>query len=131
MLLVKMLKHIFKCVVFILGLSQLGGCTTEDYPKPHVVVVGPTGAGKSSLADALLGCDPTDKDCVFGVCGGLASCTKNTTIASGHWLGDQESFTVMVESVPELSHFKYVVKYKSAKLLCRCCRKVRGHSQYK
>ena len=104
MLLVKMLKHIFKCVVYILGLSQLGGCTTEDYPKPHVVVVGPTGAGKSSLADALLGCDPTDKDCVFGVCGGLASCTKNTTIASGHWLGDQESFTVMVESVPELSH---------------------------
>ena len=78
--------------LLLLAAAPLGLCT--DYPSPHVVIVGPTGAGKSSLADALLGCDPTDKECVFGVCGGLDSCTKNTTIATGQWLGDQDEFTV-------------------------------------
>ena len=68
----------------------------DDYPSPRVVIVGPTGAGKSSLANALLGCDPRDEGCMFGVCGGLDSCTKNTTIGTGQWLGDQDSFTVRI-----------------------------------
>ena len=34
-------------------------------PSPRVVLVGPTGAGKSSLADALLGCDTRDHGCVY------------------------------------------------------------------
>ena len=66
----------------------------EDYPSPHIVIVGPTGAGKSSLANALLGCDPQENGCMFGVCGGLDSCTKNTTIGTGPWLGGSDTFTV-------------------------------------
>ena len=68
-----------------------------SYPSPHVVIVGPTGAGKSSLANALLGCDPREDGCMFGVCGGLDSCTKNTTIGTGQLLGDQDSFTVRAQ----------------------------------
>ena len=78
--------------------AVLSVCAAEDnttsYPSPHVVIVGPTGAGKSSLANALLGCDPREDGCMFGVCGGTDSCTKNTTIGTGQWLGDQDSFTV-------------------------------------
>ena len=37
-------------------------------------------SGKSSLANALLGCDPRGEDCLFGVCEGLDSCTKATTL---------------------------------------------------
>ena len=79
--------------LLLLAAAPLGLCS-DDYPSPHVVIVGPTGAGKSSLANALLGCDPRVDGCMFGVCGGLDSCTKNTTIGTGQWLGDQDSFTV-------------------------------------
>ena len=70
----------------------------EDYPDPRIVIVGPTGAGKSSLAEALLGCDPTDSSdvCMFEVCNGLESCTKNTTAGTGAWLGAGQQFTVNI-----------------------------------
>ena len=68
--------------------------TATEYPSPHMVVVGPTGSGKSSLANALLGCDPRETNCLFEVCAGMNSCTKETTIGSGLWLGDSEAFTV-------------------------------------
>ena len=51
-------------------------------------------SGKSSLANALLGCDPRGEDCLFGVCEGLDSCTKATTIGTGSWLGRGDMFTV-------------------------------------
>ena len=65
-----------------------------SYPFPRIVIEGPTGSGKSSLADALLGCDPRGDGCLFGTCGDLESCTKNTTIGFGSWLGEYNLFTV-------------------------------------
>ena len=47
---------------------SLAAASPSEYPSPRVVLVGPTGAGKSSLADALLGCDPRgDHGCVYTV----------------------------------------------------------------
>ena len=81
---------------FILLFCWVVSSLAEDYPDPRIVIVGPTGAGKSSLAEALLGCDPTDSSdvCMFEVCNGLDSCTKNTTAGIGAWLGKGEQFTV-------------------------------------
>ena len=65
-----------------------------SYPFPRIVIIGPTGSGKSSLADALLGCDPRGDECLFPTCGGLQSCTRNTTVGFGLWLGDDKLLTV-------------------------------------
>ena len=53
--------------------------------------------GKSSLANALLGCDPRGDDCLFQVCDGQDYCTKETTYGAGPWLGvGPNNFTVSV-----------------------------------
>ena len=86
----------------------------DDYPDPRIVIVGATGillrvqwilsnfqkwiyatgVGKSSLGDSLLGCDPRSGGCTFNVCGGTNSCTNQTTIGSGPWLGSGQQYTV-------------------------------------
>ena len=64
------------------------------YPSPRFVIVGETGVGKSSVASALLGCDPQGGDCLFEVCNSAASCTSETTLGIGRWIGDGPNVTV-------------------------------------
>ena len=59
-------------------------------------MVGATDVGKSALANALLGCDPRGGSCLSRVCGGTDSCTNETKIGTGPWLGDGSDLTVLI-----------------------------------
>jgi len=75
-----------------------------ELPKPRVVIMGMTGAGKSTLGNALLGYDPECKDCLFPICIGMDSCTTNTTYSAGAYLGGKGDGTnVTVVDTPGFS----------------------------
>ena len=83
-----------------------------EFPKPHIIIIGQTGAGKSSLANTLVGGEPDCEDCLFPVCFGLDSCTKNTTAVKGHWLGDPTVNNIKLFPYFNTKNYK-IVKFKN------------------
>ena len=74
--------------------------TQYQYPDPRILIVGATGAGKSSLANVLLGCDPRSRSCLFPAGRGLGMdpMTKETSIGTGKWLGTGQEITVVLDN---------------------------------
>ena len=83
-------------IIFSIFSSSSAEDNTTSYPDPRMVIVGQSGVGKSSIANALLGCDPQGDACLFEVCNQAASCTTETTMGVGSWLGQFLNFTVIV-----------------------------------
>jgi len=84
----------FRTILFLVC-SNIFLALSNDLPEPRLVIIGPTGAGKSTMSNVLLG-EPVDcENCTFNVCDTHDSCTKNTKYAIGNWLGDGENFTIV------------------------------------
>ena len=71
----------------------IGTCYTQNLtlPDPHLIIIGATGVGKTTMANVLIGQSPDCDNCTFPVCPGGDSCTKETKYAVGNWTGFGDS----------------------------------------
>ena len=87
---------IMKIIVLLFGIVNYHQVlTTTPFAYPRFLILGPTGVGKSSLGNVLAGCEPSDENCFFPVCPGADSCTKETRIAEGKYLGFGANVTLV------------------------------------
>jgi len=85
----------FSLIFLLFHFSLLLAQDVENFPEPRLVIIGQTGAGKSTLANVLLGESVECENCTFNVCNGHDSCTKKTKYAVDQWLGDGDNFTIV------------------------------------
>ena len=87
----------FSCMVFLIG---IGTCSVYNgmIPEPHLIIIGPVGVGKSSLANVLIGQLPDCDDCPFVVCPENELCTKETKYAVGKWIGNADQELTIVDT---------------------------------
>ena len=84
-----------KTIVWLFVINYHPVLSTTPFSYPRLLILGPTGVGKSSLGNVLAGCEPSDENCFFPVCPGADSCTKETKIAEGKYLGVGANVTLV------------------------------------
>jgi len=79
----------------------------EDVPfQPKFIIIGQLSSGKSSMALALSGVDPSCHNCQFPVCTEFRreTCTQETSYQTSHWLGLPSNPQVTIVDTPGFGH---------------------------
>jgi len=101
---------VLKLLCLVLLLRQkvdavvLGGIDPDDLPDPRIIILGSTGAGKSSLGNVLLGRahdfveESNGGTKCFVEVSGAEPATKDTCAQKGSWNGDDETPVTIIDT---------------------------------